>query len=377
MLEDGTDGELITWDATGSPTTVPVGTSGHVLTSNGVGAEPTFQASGGGTVDTSGTPIALDFARFTDADTIEGRSYAETKADLDLEIGTDVLAEQTIGIADNNLVEVDQVTTAASGEIARFTATGLESRSDAEMKTQLGYMTDLVDDATPQAGANIDMNAFDVAFDTATGIVDENDNEQIIFTTTASAVNYVSITNSATANDPAIIAAGSDTDINLELDGKGTGDVSILSDDVIVAGTVDGRDVLDDGQAGDNLITLSGVARDAADLGTFTGTTITDTSTIKTALQELETSVETAGSSGVTTIDETAAGIYNTLTGLVNSSNTVYTVSLAAYTAGTLKVWWQGQLQSGADITETTPGSGIFTLSFAPTTGTTVMAEYR
>jgi len=49
-------------------------------------------AGASGTVDTFGTPVALDFARFTDADTIEGRSYAEVKADLSLEIGTDVQA---------------------------------------------------------------------------------------------------------------------------------------------------------------------------------------------------------------------------------------------------------------------------------------------
>lgn len=47
-LANGTDGELITWDAAGAPTTVAVGTSGHVLTSNGAGAAPTFQAAAGG-----------------------------------------------------------------------------------------------------------------------------------------------------------------------------------------------------------------------------------------------------------------------------------------------------------------------------------------
>ena len=47
-LDNGTDGELITWDASGVATTVAVGTSGHVLTSNGAGAAPTFQAGGGG-----------------------------------------------------------------------------------------------------------------------------------------------------------------------------------------------------------------------------------------------------------------------------------------------------------------------------------------
>lgn len=47
-LANGTDGELITWDAAGAPATVAVGTSGHVLTSNGPGAAPTFQAASGG-----------------------------------------------------------------------------------------------------------------------------------------------------------------------------------------------------------------------------------------------------------------------------------------------------------------------------------------
>ncbi|MCK5611571.1 hypothetical protein KAR91_57400 [Candidatus Pacearchaeota archaeon] len=47
-LADGTDGELITWDAAGVIDTVAVGTATHVLTSNGVGAAPTFQAAAGG-----------------------------------------------------------------------------------------------------------------------------------------------------------------------------------------------------------------------------------------------------------------------------------------------------------------------------------------
>lgn len=48
MLANGTDGELITWDAAGAPAAVAVGTATHVLTSNGAGAAPTFQAAAGG-----------------------------------------------------------------------------------------------------------------------------------------------------------------------------------------------------------------------------------------------------------------------------------------------------------------------------------------
>ena len=139
VLKDATDGELITWDAAGAPAAVAVGTAGHVLTSGGAGVAPTFQAGGAGTVDTSGVPVDDDFAKFTDADTIEGRSYAETRTDLGLVIGTNVLAEQTIGIADDNLMEVDDAD-AANTDYARFTANGLQGRDATEAKTDLGLV---------------------------------------------------------------------------------------------------------------------------------------------------------------------------------------------------------------------------------------------
>ena len=47
-IASGTDGEMITWDASGNPAAVAVGTATHVLTSNGAGAAPTFQAAAGG-----------------------------------------------------------------------------------------------------------------------------------------------------------------------------------------------------------------------------------------------------------------------------------------------------------------------------------------
>ena len=53
-------------------------------------------------------------------------------------IGTDVLAEQTIGIADNNLMEVDG--TPNDDEYARFTANGLEGRTEAEFKVDFNLV---------------------------------------------------------------------------------------------------------------------------------------------------------------------------------------------------------------------------------------------
>ena len=75
---------------------------------------------------------------------------------------------------------------------------------------------------------------------------------------------------------------------NLTFDGS----VLDITGNITVSGTVDSRDILDDGQAGDNLITLSGVSRDSTDLGTFAGGTISNSRTVKQALQDLETSLE-------------------------------------------------------------------------------------
>ena len=65
LLADGTAGQLLTWSAAGLPATVATGTATHVLTSNGAGAAPTFQAAsgssgnGGATTTTSGTSLTL------------------------------------------------------------------------------------------------------------------------------------------------------------------------------------------------------------------------------------------------------------------------------------------------------------------------------
>ena len=97
-----------------------------------------------GFVDTSGSPEDNDFAKFTDANTIEGRSYSQVKSDLSLEIGTDVLAQQTIGIADDNLLEVDDAD-AEDNDYAKFTANGLEGRSYAEVRSDLSLTKGISD----------------------------------------------------------------------------------------------------------------------------------------------------------------------------------------------------------------------------------------
>ena len=87
---------------------------------------------------------------------------------------------------------------------------------------------DVVDDTSPQLGGDLDTNSFNIAFDDAHGINDENGNEQIVFQTTSSAVNQIDITNAATSNAPSIQATGGDSNINLKVGPKGTGLIEVL-----------------------------------------------------------------------------------------------------------------------------------------------------
>ena len=76
-----------------------------------------------------------------------------------------------------------------------------------------------------------------------------------------------------------------------------------INDDANFVTTI--TDLINDNETHiDNVATLTGVAKDSSSLGTFTGGTITDNSTIKDALQLLETAVELkANTSVVTEID--------------------------------------------------------------------------
>ena len=75
-MASGTDGEIITYDASGNPATVSVGTSGHVLTSGGTGVAPTFQAAAGG-----GKVLQVVQAT-SNTQTTTGTTYASIDADV-------------------------------------------------------------------------------------------------------------------------------------------------------------------------------------------------------------------------------------------------------------------------------------------------------
>jgi hypothetical protein len=79
-----------------------------------------------------------------------------------------------------------------------------------------GGITDVVQDTTPQLGGMLDVNGQSIGDGTL---------ELVKFAETASAVNEITVTNSATGNAPEIAATGDDTNIDLRLATKGTGGV--------------------------------------------------------------------------------------------------------------------------------------------------------
>jgi hypothetical protein len=66
-----------------------------------------------------------------------------------------------------------------------------------------------------------------------TGVNDTNGNELMKVTATASAVNELTLANAATGNGPTLSATGDDTDIDINVTPKGTGEVNVTNIDIL------------------------------------------------------------------------------------------------------------------------------------------------
>lgn len=157
---------------------VSPGAIGEVLTSNGPSAFPTFQSvAGGGTIN-SGNANELAW-------------YAASGTTL------------------------SGLTTAANGILITspagapsITATFGQGLSVASSQLNVG-------------GAN------NVPFNNGKGLQDNSGNPLLLFGVTASAVNYLTLTNNAAGSSPSIAATGSDSNISINLLAKGTGGIAV------------------------------------------------------------------------------------------------------------------------------------------------------
>ena len=145
-------------------------------------------------------------------------TYFESVIDtLDTSVFTSQTAETSV--ASDDLVLIFDASASAFRKMTRanFTA-GLATSS---------AISNLSEDSTPQLGGNLDTNSHNILIDDAHFIADESGNEQIIFQTTSSAVNQFDVTNAAASNAPKLSATGDDSNIDLDLEAKGTGHVTV------------------------------------------------------------------------------------------------------------------------------------------------------
>jgi hypothetical protein len=206
--------------------------------------------------------------------------------------GDTIWANQaTVATVDTTAVDIDQVidpqvstnTTGISdntSDIADIRTTQGTSDGDTDMGTYTG--TVLTDNTTVKA--NIQELGTQVDTNTTHSTGDGSDHQDV--------ADVVTLSGSAANSTNHGVFSGS------TLSDTETTRSALQALETAVETKADSSTVTEiDGNV-DDLITLSGVAENSTDLGTFSGTTITNSSTVKTALQELETALEAVDSAG-------------------------------------------------------------------------------
>ena len=150
-LANGVDGELITWDAAGAIAAVAVGTATHVLTSNGIGVAPTFQAPAGGAEVNNLETLCTDIATTeipigTAADTVV---YAALSGDVTMDnagvvsIGTDKVDSAHMNWAEPITVDAAQKIQFRDTGIFIHSNTNGEMTIEADSKVIIGVAGDI------------------------------------------------------------------------------------------------------------------------------------------------------------------------------------------------------------------------------------------
>jgi hypothetical protein len=141
-------------------------------------------------------------------------------------IGT-ITGNQTVTIPDSiekTYIISNGTTGAFTVEFKTVSGTGVTfGATDKSTKTLFADGTNIVDTGTVSLTGVQTLTNKTLTAPILDEINDSNGNEEIIFTTTASAVNEITIANATTGNKPNISVTGDDTNIGLSVSTKGTG----------------------------------------------------------------------------------------------------------------------------------------------------------
>jgi len=274
---DGSSGHLLTTDGSGNLSFAAPASSNFTLAADS-GSNDTFTTgqtltfTGGTGIDTTVADNEITFAIDSTVATLAGTQTLTNKTLTSPKINEDValtatatelnLLDGITAIADEDNMASDSATSLATQQSikayvdSQVTAQDLDFQGDSGGALSIDLDSETLDIA---GGTGIDTsgsgNTLTVAIDntvvTLTGsqtltnktltaptlttpkiadegyIADGNGNEQIIFQQTASAVNAIEITNSATGNGVKIGSQGDDTNVDLILDPKGSGTVDV------------------------------------------------------------------------------------------------------------------------------------------------------
>ena len=156
-LANGTDGELITWDASGVADTVAVGTATHVLTSNGAGAAPTFQAAAGGGHDDVSCRVQESSGQTITNNTVTLLLFNEERWDTDsIHDNATNTSRLTVPVAGKYLIfaNIQWAANATGRRLTQFRINGTTTVMNSEEQVNAAVTFNMADAAVWDLAAN-------------------------------------------------------------------------------------------------------------------------------------------------------------------------------------------------------------------------------
>jgi len=243
---------------------ISIGTSGVAAIGSGV----ILNADVNGSANIDASKIGTGVVSNTEFNYVNGVTSAiQTQID-NIESGT------ITTIDDDNFTLQDNADTSKKAQFQCSTISSSTTRTftfpDASGTLSVGALSDIVSDTTPQLGGMLDVNGQALGDGTL---------ELLKFSETGSAVNEFTIANAASGNGPTLSSTGSsDSNIDINITPKGTGDV-VLAADTVSVGDAAAAATLRSNGAGTLTVTTGGTTDLilSTNNGTASGTfTITD-----------------------------------------------------------------------------------------------------